>query len=113
MSARREVLRGGKQEGVEVIAVETERLGFTVIPTRGMGIQEVRSGDVRLGWDSPIGEVVHPRWIDLARRGGLGWLEGFGEWLVRCGRRTERTGCCGSTPIRLRPHEIQTVRLKR
>ena len=42
-------------------------------------------GDVRLGWDSPVKEIVHPRHINLQSRGGLGWLEGFNEWLVRCG----------------------------
>lgn len=30
-------------------------------------------------------EVVHPQFIRLDSRGGLGWLEGFNEWLVRCG----------------------------
>lgn len=42
-------------------------------------------GDVRLGWDSPVKEVVHPQFINLQSRGGLGWLEGFNEWMVRCG----------------------------
>jgi hypothetical protein len=40
---------------------------------------------VRLGWDSPVKEVVHPQFINLQSRGGLGWLEGFNEWMVRCG----------------------------
>ena len=43
------------------------------------------SGDLRLGWNSPVKEVVHPSFIDLESRGGLGWLEGFNEWMVRCG----------------------------
>ena len=38
-----------------------------------------------LGWDSPVKEVVHPSFINLNNRGGLGWLEGFNEWLCRCG----------------------------
>jgi hypothetical protein len=50
-----------------------------------MSIFEVRSGDIRLGWDSPIKEIVHPQYINLESRGGLGWLEGFNEWMVRCG----------------------------
>jgi hypothetical protein len=29
--------------------------------------------------------VVHPQHIRLEDRGGLGWLEGFNEWMVRCG----------------------------
>ncbi|MFN0118927.1 MAG: aldose 1-epimerase family protein [Blastocatellia bacterium] len=78
-------LHGGKQEGVDVIVVDNGRLGFTVIPTRGMNVLKVESGDVSLGWNSPVKEVVHPQYINLASRGGLGWLEGFNEWLVRCG----------------------------
>ena len=53
-------LRGGKQDGVEIIEVDNGTLQFRVIPTRGMGILDVNLGDVRLGWDSPIKEVVHP-----------------------------------------------------
>ncbi|MCA9432648.1 MAG: aldose 1-epimerase family protein, partial [Candidatus Omnitrophica bacterium] len=79
------VLHGGKQEGVDVIHVDNGKLRFTMIPTRGMGIYEVVSGDLRLGWNSPVKEIVHPSFINLSSRGGLGWLEGFNEWMVRCG----------------------------
>lgn len=82
---KKEVLRGGKQEGVDVITVNNGELRFTVIPTRGMSIYEVVAGDLRLGWQSPVKEIVHPRYINLESRGGLGWLEGFNEWMVRCG----------------------------
>jgi hypothetical protein len=78
-------LHGGKQEGVELIDVSNGKLRFTIIATRGMGILDVRQGDFRIGWDSPIKDVVHPRHINLMARGGLGWLEGFNEWMVRCG----------------------------
>ena len=84
-SVEKYTLRGGKQEGVDVIVVHNGRLSFTVIPTRGMGVLKVEADDVRLGWDSPVKEVVHPQFINLQSRGGLGWLEGFNEWLVRCG----------------------------
>jgi len=70
---------------VDVIEVDNGRLRLLVVPTRGMSILRVNSGDVRLGWDSPVKEVVHPQFIRLESRGGLGWLEGFNEWLVRCG----------------------------
>ncbi|HMY75450.1 MAG TPA: DUF4432 family protein, partial [Blastocatellia bacterium] len=79
-SVQKYVLRGGKQEGVDVIVVNNGKLGFTVIPTRGMNVLKVELGDVRLGWDSPVKEVVHPQFINLQSRGGLGWLEGFNEW---------------------------------
>ena len=86
-SVTRAVLRGGKQEGVELITIDNGNLLITVVPTGGMGILDVRQkdGDVRLGWDSPVKEVVHPSFVNLESRGGLGWLEGFNEWMVRCG----------------------------
>jgi hypothetical protein len=84
-SVRKCVLHGGKQEGVEVIDVDNGRLRFRVVPTRGMSVQEVALGDLRLGWDSPVKGLVHPKFIDLQARQGLGWLEGFNEWMVRCG----------------------------
>jgi len=84
-SITKQTLHGGKQEGVDVIVVDNGTLSFTVVPTRGMGILEVVKGDLRLGWESPIKEVVHPRFINLHTRGGIGWLEGFNEWICRCG----------------------------
>jgi Domain of unknown function (DUF4432) len=78
-------LHGGKQEGVELVFLDNGAMTITVIPTRGMGILSVQAGDVRLGWDSPVVEVVHPNFVNLQSRGGLGWLEGFSEWLCRCG----------------------------
>jgi hypothetical protein len=84
-SIRKVRLHGGRQEGSELIIVDNGMLQVTLIPTRGMGILSARLGDVRLGWDSPVKEVVHPRFMNLQARGGLGWLEGFNEWMVRCG----------------------------
>ncbi|MFN0084140.1 MAG: aldose 1-epimerase family protein [Blastocatellia bacterium] len=84
-SVRKQTLHGGKQEGVDVIVVDNGRLQFTVVPTRGMNVLRVDMGGIRLGWDSPVREVVHPQFINLQSRGGLGWLEGFNEWMVRCG----------------------------
>ncbi|HEY0074317.1 MAG TPA: DUF4432 family protein, partial [Abditibacteriaceae bacterium] len=84
-SIRKLTLHGGKQEGVDLIIVDNGKLQFTVVPTCGMSVLSVQSGDVHLGWDSPVKEVVHPAFINLQNRGGLGWLEGFNEWLVRCG----------------------------
>ncbi|QDU62478.1 hypothetical protein Pan216_33450 [Planctomycetes bacterium Pan216] len=78
-------LKGGKQDGVDVILVNNGATTIVVVPTRGMGIWEVVHGDVRLGWQSPVNEIVHPGHVNLSARGGIGWLEGFGEWLCRCG----------------------------
>lgn len=84
-SVRKTTLHGGSQEGVELVRVDTGALRFDVIPTRGMSVRRVNAGDVRLGWDSPVKQVVHPRHVDLQDHGGLGWLTGFNEWMVRCG----------------------------
>lgn len=84
-SIRKTTLRGGKQDGVELLVLDNGKLKITVVPTRGMGILNVTMGDFKLGWDSPVKEVVHPKFINLQARSGLGWLDGFNEWLVRCG----------------------------
>lgn len=84
-SIRKSTLHGGQQEGVDLIEVNNGKLKLTLIPTRGMGLWRVEMGDLRLGWDSPVKEVVHPQFINLESRGGLGWLAGFNEYLVRCG----------------------------
>lgn len=77
---------GGKQAGVDVIEVNNGELTVTLVPTRGMGIYNVKKDGKRiLGWDSPVKEIVNPMYIDLESRNGLGWLDGFNEMLVRCG----------------------------
>ena len=78
-------LRGGRQERSTLITIASENLQLVVIPTRGMGLLSAQSGDVKLGWNSPVDEVVHPSFINLEERGGLGWLDGFNEMLARCG----------------------------
>ena len=78
-------LRGGRQEGSTLITIDSENLQLVIIPTRGMGLLSAQSGDVKLGWNSPVDEVVHPSFINLEERGGLGWLDGFNEMLARCG----------------------------
>ena len=84
-SVQKRSLHGGKQEGVDLITIDNGVMQIDLIPTRGMNIYEIRSGDMRLGWDSPVEGIVHPSLVDLESRGGLGWLEGFNEWMVRCG----------------------------
>ena len=84
-SVTKRTLAGGRQEGVEVIDVDNGAMKFTVVPTRGFSVWTLQAGDLRLGWDSPVSEIVHPQYVNLAARGGLGWLDGFGGWMVRCG----------------------------
>jgi galactose mutarotase-like enzyme len=84
----RHTLGGGKQQAVTIVTINNGAIEITVCPTRGMSILEVRdatSGLRLFGWDSPVKEVVHPQYVQLGSRGGLGWLDGFNEWLVRCG----------------------------
>jgi len=85
-SIEQKVLHGGKQEGSKVLTV-TSKDGLTIAlsPTRGMDLLHVNGHGVRLGWDSPVDEVVNPAYINLESRNGLGWLEGFNEMMVRCG----------------------------
>ncbi|KNC07469.1 thioredoxin [Klebsiella sp. RIT-PI-d] len=85
-SIEQKVLHGGKQEGSKVLTI-TSKDGLTIAlsPTRGMNILHVEGFGVRMGWDSPVKEVVNPAFINLESRNGLGWLEGFNEMMVRCG----------------------------
>lgn len=82
---RKRTLHGGKQEGSTLIEIETDAISVVLIPTRGMSVLEAKAGDVELGWSSPVDEIVHPAFIDMQGRGGLGWLDGFNELMVRCG----------------------------
>lgn len=85
-SIEQKVLHGGKQEGSKVLTI-TSKDGLTIAlsPTRGMDLLHVEGFGVRMGWDSPVKEVVNPAYINLESRNGLGWLEGFNEMMVRCG----------------------------
>jgi hypothetical protein len=85
-SVAKRALRGGRRDGVDLIEVDNGAFCFAVVPTRGMGLWRGRYKGHRLGWDSPVGDgPVHPAFVPLAADGGLGWLAGFDEWLVRCG----------------------------
>src|SRR5271166_2622756 len=84
-SVRMRTLHGGRQEGVCIVDIDTGAMKISVVPTRGMNVLETVAGNVRIGWKSPVSEVVNPAFIELNGRGGLGWLEGFNEMVVRCG----------------------------
>ncbi len=84
-SVRKRTLRGGRRDGVEVIEVRDGALEFTILPTRGMGLWRGSYRGHRLGWRSPVQGPVHPQFVNLMDRGGLGWLSGFDEWICRCG----------------------------
>ncbi|HEX4635665.1 MAG TPA: DUF4432 family protein, partial [Rhizomicrobium sp.] len=78
-------LHGGRQEGVQVIDVDNGSLRFTIVPTRGFEVWKAQAGKLRLGWDSPVQEIIHPSYIRLTDNGGQGWVAGFGGLMVRGG----------------------------
>jgi hypothetical protein len=84
-SLRKRTLRGGLRDGLDLIEVHNGVLSFSVLPTRGMGLWRGDHRGNALGWRSPVQGPVHPKYVQLADRGGLGFLAGFDELLCRCG----------------------------
>ncbi|MGL6194324.1 MAG: DUF4432 family protein, partial [Thermoguttaceae bacterium] len=78
-------LYGGQQDGVDVVEIYNGKMKFAVCPTRGMGVLSAECDEVKLKWNSPAKGPVNPKFVPLAEPSGLGWLDGFSEWLVRCG----------------------------
>jgi galactose mutarotase-like enzyme len=83
---------GGRGEGCDRLNLSWHDVDLQIVPTRGMGISVASAGDFereywpQFGWTSPSApDVVHPSLVNLAARGGLGWLDGFTEFLTRCG----------------------------
>lgn len=110
-SVRKRTLRGGLRDGVDLIEVDNGALSFSVVPTRGMGIWRGEYRGNSLGWRAPVRGPVHPKFVALDHRGGLGWLTGFDELLCRCGlssngppgvdTRTDEQGRSHSMPVTL------------
>ncbi len=85
-SVTKRTLRGGRRDRVDLIRLDNGALSVDILPTRGMGLWRGRFRGDPLGWKSPVVDgPVHPAFVHPADRGGLGWLDGFDEWLVRCG----------------------------
>lgn len=82
---RQQTLRGGLSDGVDIIEVHNGELAFTILPTRGMGIWRGEYRGMYLGWKAPVIGPVHPQFVNHHDHGGIGWLAGFDEWIVRCG----------------------------
>ena len=89
IAAGKRVWSSGLSEGVTSVEINNGKLTLVVLPTRGMGIQRVvPAGDPELktiGWQSPVRGPVHPAFVNLGEPSGLGWLDGFDEFFVRCG----------------------------
>jgi hypothetical protein len=92
-SIRKRTLRGGSSDGVDIIEVDNGALSFSVLPTRGMGIWKGQYKGLDIGWNSPVKGPIHPGLVNLQDRGGLGWLAGCDEVIVRCG--LDSTGAPG------------------
>ncbi len=84
-SIRKRTLRGGLRDGIDLIELHNGALSFSILPTRGMGLWHADYRGLSLGWRAPVEGPVHPKYVNLADRGGLGWLAGFDELLCRCG----------------------------
>src|SRR5581483_1712831 len=84
-SVRKRTLRGGPGDGVDLVEVDNGALRFSVLPTRGLGLWRGSYRGIELGWRAPVVGPVHPKYVELSARNGLGWLTGFDEWLCRCG----------------------------
>src|SRR5438874_5790492 len=84
-SIHKRTLRGGLRDGVDLIEIHNGALSYALLPARGMGLWRGEYRGNFLGWRAPVLGPVHPKFVNLAERGGLGWLGGFDEWLCRCG----------------------------
>lgn len=79
------VHQGGLATGVEMVTIDNGKMKIHVLPTRGMSIWKSFHGEEAIQWQSPVRGPVHPSFVPISEPGGLGWLDGFDELLVRCG----------------------------
>lgn len=84
-SVRMQRMRGGLSEAVDVVWLDNGCSKLAILPTRGMSIWKAEVAGLPLEWKSPVQRPVNPAFVDLNRRGGIGWLDGFNELLCRCG----------------------------
>jgi hypothetical protein len=85
LAVRTRRLEGGRRDGVTLVELVAGDTSVVVLPDRGLGIWRVRAGGVDLGWRSPVGGPVHPRFVPVGEPSGIGWLDGFDELVARCG----------------------------
>jgi hypothetical protein len=84
-SIHKRTLKGGLRDGIDLLEVDNGALSYSILPTRGMGLWRGQYRGIDLGWKAPVHGPVHPRHVNTSDRGGIGWLQGFDEWLSRCG----------------------------
>ncbi len=78
-------LRTGLSDGVDVVELSADDLSIKVLPTRGMGIAKGTFKNHPIGWNSPVQGPVHPSFVRPFDLDGIGWLNGFDEFICRCG----------------------------
>jgi hypothetical protein len=101
-SVTKRTLRGGPRDGIDLIHVHNGALSYAILPTRGMGLWRGDYHGHPLGWQAPVVGPVHPKFVNATARGGLGWLDGFDEWLCRCGLASNGPpGDDGGAPLTL------------
>ena len=89
-------LHGGLADGVDLVEVNNGPFTFSVLPTRGMGVWRGSYRGLPVGWRAPVRGPVHPKFVNLADRGSLGWLQGFDEMIARCGLDSNGAPCVDS-----------------
>lgn len=84
-SIQKSVLKGGVSDGIDVVRLDNGALSMSILPTRGMALWRGMFRGIPLEWRSPVARPVHPQYVNLKDRNGLGWLNGFNELMCRCG----------------------------
>jgi hypothetical protein len=85
-SVEKRTLHGGRRDGVDLIHLDNGVLALSIVPTRGMGLWQGHRGSLSIGWRSPVVDgPVNPKFVELGLAGGIGWIDGFDEMMVRCG----------------------------
>ena len=97
-SIRSSTLQGGLSRGVDIVEIDNGEFHFSVLPTRGMGIWRGEYRGLAVGWDSPVKGPVNPQHVNILERGGLGWITGFDEMMVRCGLASHGAPCKDIVP---------------
>jgi len=99
-SIKVQLLHGGRQEGVMLVEIDTGAMKITVVPPRGMNVLQAVAGDVRLGWHSPVKEVVNPSFIELTgmRAGSMASCDMANSCI-----RSKNVTRCPWCPSRARP----------
>lgn len=84
-SVRKYILRGGMKEGIDIIEVDNGKLRFTVVPTHGMSILNMKIGDFNPVTSSSLEKLVHPKHFNLQNLNAEKLREDINEWIIRSG----------------------------